>query len=109
MLEGANAALLLLAAWALSVLGMAWLALAMDVHWEQVRPDVQTPAGARRLRALGALALAAALAVCLMVDHASMASLVWIMALAAAALTVALTLTWRPRWLHPLSRPGGGR
>lgn len=106
MLEGTMAAVLLLAAWLVSVLGMAWLALAMDVHWEQVRPDVQTPAGVRRLRVFGALALAAALALCLVVDHASMASLVWIMALAAAALTVALTLTWRPRWLHLLSRVG---
>ena len=31
-----------------------------------------------------------------------MAALVWVMALAAAALVVAFTLSWRPRWLAPL-------
>ena len=46
--------------------------------------------------------LAAALALCLAVDHASMASLVWSMALAGAALAVAFTLSWRPRALGVL-------
>jgi hypothetical protein len=31
-----------------------------------------------------------------------MAALVWVMGLAAAALAVAFTLTWRPRWLMVL-------
>ena len=68
------------------------------------------PATARILRVFGALALAVSLALCLAVDHASMASLVWVMALAAAALAVAFTLTWRPRWLRVLvawARPAG--
>ena len=96
-------ALLLAAAVLAATAGMGWLALAMDVHWEQVRgADPLAPSTARLLRALGALGLAASLALCLAVDHASMASLVWVMALAAAALAVAFTLTWRPRWLGPL-------
>jgi len=35
-----------------------------------------------------------------------MALLVWVMALAGAALAVALTLTWRPRWLRLLAWAG---
>jgi hypothetical protein len=93
-------AVLLAAALAASVLGMAWLALAMETHWVQVRGAA--PLGARTVRALrllGAAGLGASLALCLAVDHASMAALVWVMGLAAAALAVAFTLSWRPRWL----------
>jgi hypothetical protein len=36
---------------------------------------------------------------CLNADHVSMASLVWVMSLAASAMVVAFTLTWRPRAL----------
>jgi hypothetical protein len=94
---------MLIAALAACIAGFAWLALAMDAHWLQVRGE---PAGRGRtrlaLRLLGAAALLGALLVCLRVDHASMAVLVWVMALAAAALVVAFTLSWRPRWLAPL-------
>ena len=84
-----------------SIVGLAWLALAMEVHWQQARgthghPGRGTVTG---LRSLGAVALLASLLACLGADHASMAVLVWVMSLAAAALVVALTLAWRPRWL----------
>ncbi|QPF73254.1 DUF3325 domain-containing protein [Roseateles sp. DAIF2] len=94
-----------------ALLGLAWLALAMDVHWEQVRGrGAPQPRGAvRALRVLGVLALAGSLWLCLLVDHVSMASLVWLMALAAAALTVAFTLSWKPRLLAPLLGPLGRR
>lgn len=99
-------ALLLLAALVAAVAGMGWFALAKDVHWEQVHGDrPQTPGKVALLRWLGALGLAASLGLCLAVDHASMASLVWVMALAGAALAIAFTLTWRPQWLRWL--PGG--
>ncbi|MCH7343805.1 DUF3325 domain-containing protein [Pelomonas sp. CA6] len=92
----------------LALLGMGWLALAMEVHWAQVHGREGPPAGsAPRLRWLGAGALLGALALCLRADHASMAALVWVMLLAAAALGVALTLAWRPaalRWLWPARR-----
>jgi hypothetical protein len=97
-------ALLLLAAYAANVFGMGWFALGLDVHWRQVHGDApRTPATVRRLRLLGALGLFASLALCVAVDHATMASLVWIMALAAAALTIAFTLTWRAHWLRVLA------
>lgn len=97
-------ALLLIAALAAAVLGLAWLALAMEVHWQQVRGGNAPPSAsvARALRLLGGLSLLASLALCLSVDHVSMASLVWVMALAAAALLVTFTLSWRPCLLAPL-------
>jgi hypothetical protein len=38
-----------------------------------------------------------------------MASLMWVMALAFAALAVGLALAWRPRWLRVLAWAGGAR
>lgn len=97
-------ALLLVVALSLCTLGMAWLALAMDVHWQQVRGGNGTasPRVVRVLRASGFAALLLSLLICLRADHASMAALVWVMALAGSALIVAFTLSWRPRWLAPL-------
>ncbi len=86
-----------------NVAGLAWLALSMDVHWEQVRGPVPPERGAVvLLRWLGAAVVAASLAVCLAADHGSMASLVWFMVLAGSALTIAFTLSWKPRLLAPL-------
>lgn len=96
-------AVLLGAAMLSALAGMGWLALAMDVHWEQVRGARQPSRGSvRLLRVLGALALVLSLALCLAVDHGSMAALVWFMTLAAAALLITFTLSWRPRLLAPL-------
>ncbi|MDX5410676.1 MAG: DUF3325 domain-containing protein [Thauera sp.] len=97
-------ALWLVVAAMLCIGGMGWLALAMDVHWQQV---MHRPAGATRrvLRVLGAVALGLALLACLAADRPSMAVLVWVMLLAGAAVLVAMTLASRPRLLrllHPL-------
>ena len=92
---------LLLLALLCSSCGVAWLALAMEVHWQQARRTTGRPnaAAAAGLRVLGSAALLASLLLCLRADHASMAVLVWVMSLAAAAVMVALTLAWRPWWL----------
>lgn len=102
---------LLLAAVVAAVLGLAWLALAMDAHWEQVRGrDTPLPRSlARTLRVLGGLSLLVSLLLCLRADHVSMASLVWVMVLALAAVTVALTLSWKPRLLALLLAGAGRR
>lgn len=103
MPEALTQALLLALALGASVLGMAWLALAMDVHWAQLRGAQPLRAATRRvLRGVAVSALVASLIVCLRADHATMAVLVWVMALAAGALLVAFTLAWRPHWLAPL-------
>ncbi len=100
-----KAALLVLAL-GLCSLGMAWLAVAMGTHWQQVRGNDAPPSpfAVRALRVQGAVTLLAALLVCLRADHASMAVLVWVMALTGAALAVAFTLSWRPRWLKIVLR-----
>lgn len=86
-----------------NAVGLAWFALAMDTHWQQVRgPQRPTRRGAGFLRTLGALALLLSLVLCFEADHASMAPLVWVMALAAGALAIAFALAWRPRLLRPL-------
>jgi hypothetical protein len=82
-----------------SLCGMGWLALAMEVHWAQVRGGGPAARTALRLRALGVCAIAASLGLCLAADHASIAVLVWVMSLAAATLLVAFVLAARPRWL----------
>lgn len=94
----------LLMAIALSFAGMAWLALAMDVHWGQV---MHRPAEAARdtrqvLRGLGAAALPLSLLACLMADRPSMAALVWVMLLAGSAAAVAMLLAHRPQVLRAL-------
>lgn len=94
----------LVAAAALALAGMGWLALARDVHWGQVmhRP-AEAAAGTRRvLRWLGAFALPLSLLACLMADRPSMAALVWVMLLAASGVTVALVLAKRPQALRAL-------
>lgn len=93
--------LLLIAAAMLCLSGMAWIALAMDVHWKQVKSGALSAANIRLLRILGGAALGASLLCCLGVDHVSMASLVWIMLLAGSALSIALTLAWQPKLLLP--------
>lgn len=96
-------ALLLAAALCCSVIGLAWLALTLEPHWRQVRgSQPRSAAVVKTLRILGSLGLAASLALCLLADHPSMAALVWVMALAVAALVVAFTFTWRPRTFAPL-------
>jgi len=95
--------LMLSAALVSSLAGVAWLAVAMHVHWRQVRgPQPLTRRTALMLRALGVSALSLSLVLCLAADHATMACLVWVMSLAGSALAVAFTLAWRPSVLQLL-------
>lgn len=102
-------ALLLAAALIISVAGMGWLALSLDAHWRQVFGSVpRAHATVRRLRIQGAAGLATSLVLCLVVDTASIATLVWIMLLATAALIVAFTLAGQAGRLRMLA-PGHPR
>lgn len=103
MSETVLTAYLLSAALLSSMAGMGWLALSMQVHAQQVWGGMPTSMTLRVLRWIGVVGLAAALGLCLIVDHASMAVLVWVMALAGASLLVAFTLAWQPRWLRVLA------
>lgn len=96
-------ALLLIAAVLANLAGMAWLALAMDVHWEQVRGSAPLRSGtAAAMRCAAVLAIVLALVLCLRADHPTMAVLVWIMTLTGAAVAVAFALAWRPALLAPM-------
>lgn len=94
----------LLVAAALTLAGMAWLALAMEVHWGQVmhRPADAATGARQTLRSLGAMALPLSLVACLMADRPSMAVLVWVMLLAGSAAAVAMALARKPHWLRVL-------
>src|SRR5687768_6996974 len=94
---------LLLAALLSSLAGMGWLALSMQPHAQQVWVRGCSRHTPGLLRLLGVAGLVVALALCLVVDHASMAVLVWVMSLAAGALTTAFVLTWRAHWLRVLA------
>ena len=83
--------------------GMGWLALAMPVHALQAWGRLPPVAQLRRLRRLGVVAVLLALACCLFSDHATMAVLVWVMLLAAAAFATALRLSRRPERLRTLA------
>lgn len=100
MVEPVSVAFLLSAALLTSFAGMGWLALSMPVHAQQVWKGLPSSRATRMLRWLGCAGVAAALVLCLLADHASMAVLVWVMTLAGTALAVAFTLTWHPRWLR---------
>ena len=104
-------ALWLLLASALSLTGMGWIALSMEVHWGQVmHRHAQDAADQRQwLRWAGFTALPVSLLACLMADRPSMAVLVWILLLAASAITVSMVLVWRPKWLLALGRLTGPR
>lgn len=94
--------LVLLIAAALSLVGMAWMALSMDVHWGQVmHGSAPAATGTRRvLRVLGVVALLMSALACLHADRPSMAVLVWVMFLSGSALSVAMLLAYRARWLR---------
>ena len=100
MHESLSANLMLAAALLSSLAGMAWLALSMQVHALQVWPRQPSQATLRLLRILGSFSVCAALVLCLAVDHATMAVLVWVMALSAAAMLVAFTLSSQPQRLR---------
>lgn len=94
-----NALLFLLIA-VLCYCGMAWLALAIKVHWQQVRAGQTLPTKRiKTLRFLGAASLSIAGLLCFYINHPTMAPLVWMMASTAGALLVGMTLTWQPRCL----------
>lgn len=98
--------LLLAAAFVAAYLGFACLALAMDRNWEQVYGQrVERSPWRGRLLAIGWPLLVAAYAVCWLRDGPSFGSLLWAVLIGAAAMAVAQTLAWRPRWLRWFKAP----
>ena len=96
---------LLIATALAAYLGFALLALGQARPWQRVAQTPPPPTGLRllALRMLGGLALALSLGLALLRDGPSFGALLWATAITLAALAVAFTLTWRPKWLRPLS------
>ena len=105
---GESVAMMLLMAGIAGLAGFTWLALAMDVHWQQVQGGAGSAPSKRTLRLLGAAGLAVSAVFCFLADRPSMAVLVWVMLMASTALLVAMTLAWRPQILRVLW-PAGRR
>lgn len=96
--------LLMPAAWALALLGFALLSLVQQYHL--IRAGEANPPAARSgypQRAIGLIAIGAGLPLCIAARGPAFGSLSWAMLATAAAMVVALTLTWRPQWLRPLA------
>jgi putative iron-regulated protein len=98
----ASAALL---AFAFSVFGFGLLALVQHRHWLAVMGDAAAaPRRRRSARLLGWAAQGVALAMLVQGSGAGFGSLLWGVGLTAAALVVALSLTWWPTAWRPLAR-----
>ena len=103
MPETSHPVLLLVCAVLVSLASMTWLALSMQVHAQQVWGTVPSAGTSRVLRGLGAIGIVITLVLCLAVDHATMATLVWVMLATGSALLVAFTLSWQPQRLRLLA------
>lgn len=97
--------LLLVAIFSAAYLSFALFALSQVRHWRVVFDKaLPTQREVLLLRSLGILMLSISLALSLVRDGASFGSLLWITMIGVAALAVALTLAWRPRWLRPIGK-----
>ena len=97
--------LLLLAA---AYYGFALLALSQRRHWTRAIGEGEPPPRqARRLRVAGYALLAVAFVLAVLRDGASFGIVLWASVISVAAIAVALTLTWRPRWVRALAAPLG--
>jgi hypothetical protein len=96
------------AAFAVSYLGFAALALRQRSHHSAVTGSTRRapPAAALRQRhlLLGCCALALSLVLSWLSQRPSFGSILFSFALSAGALGVMFTLTYCPRWLRPLQR-----
>jgi hypothetical protein len=91
-------ALLLLAAFLVAYAGFAYIALAMEEHWERLGHDPHELEEVRPwLRAAGAFLLLLAYLLCFWFDGPAFGSLLWGVLISVAAIAVAFTLTWWPQ------------
>lgn len=98
-------AILMIVAALSSTLGFVFLALAQERHWRAVcaAPALQRVRAAWPA-AVGLAFQLLALALTLRAQGPSFGSLLWTMLIMAAAMAVALTLAWQPKWLRPIAQ-----
>lgn len=87
-----------------SILGFAALSLSQARNWRSVthRPGVASIK--RRLRLFGLLMFLVALVICIFRDGVSFALLTWPLWLTCGAMSVAMILAFRPKWLMPMAK-----
>ena len=100
-------ALLTLAAALAIYLALALLALSQEDHWSRAGMPPSTRL-ARRWRYVAGVVLILAGVLCVAGHGAGFGLILWVMLIGAGIVAVALTLSWRPRWLGGLAR-GAGR
>lgn len=93
------AALAPLMALLLSLAGFVALALAMERHHRQVWQRAPSRKLCLLLRCAGVIGLGAALTTCAAHAGGATGTVIWLGLMTVAALTVALVLAYRPRWL----------
>lgn len=90
-----------LAAFGLALWGFALLALSQERHRKQMFGPLAGRAPRLRVqRATGFTAIGLGLPLCVAAESASFGSLLWVVLVCAAAMSIALTLTWQPHWLQ---------
>jgi hypothetical protein len=88
-----------------SVFGFALLALSQDRHWSAVTGlDEGHHVSCAPLRGSGLAAQAVAWVLWVSAEGPGFGALLWGVSTTAAAMAIALTLTWQPQWLQPLGR-----
>lgn len=98
-------AALLFASFIVSWLGLALLAMSQARHCKTTA--VTRAPSPRRLaiqRSAGALMLPVALVLTWLRDGPSFGTVLWLLLLSLAAMTVTFVLSWQPQWLKPFGR-----
>ncbi|RIX78639.1 DUF3325 domain-containing protein [Acidovorax cavernicola] len=94
-------------AFALGLPGFAALGMAMERHQDELFARPLSDARRWLCRLAGAALLCASLGACIAAWSVSVGILAWAGALTGASMSVGTILTYRPRWLLPLSFSAG--
>lgn len=103
--------LLTVAAFAITAFGLALLSLTQERHWSSVARGSALPhpsrAALRCRRWIAGSALAAGCGLSVIGNGTSFGVLLYVVLLGACAMSVALTLAWKPQWLRIFIRTAG--
>ncbi len=90
------------AAFGVTYLAFALLALAQEAHWTSVTGSLEAPAAThvRRWRQLACASLVLACALCLLANGPGFGIVLSVLMQGVCAIAVAFTLTWKPRSLQ---------
>ncbi len=88
----------------LTFLGCAFLALTQKRNWRAVSNLTLTSNTKARLNIMGWLLQGVALLLCVLVEGAGFAALLWPLFFASGSFMVAMLLSYRPHFLRPIAR-----